>query len=157
MHHVEHAGAIEDTSSAQRWKAGELLCEATEDYLRSRRIFKTTSNANTHDNDPMQVDALSRKGREVKGHTEKGCGEQAAEKPSHFEGECRNSGKNGHKAADCWHKQEKSKESKVSESENHKHDDGTRTPASSPQRSSSSQVNTIGEVGYANERLWMFS
>ena len=34
---------------------------ATEDYLRSRRIFKTTSASNTHDS--MEVDAVSRKGK----------------------------------------------------------------------------------------------
>ena len=36
---------------------------ATEDYLRSRRIFKTTSAGNTHDEDSMEVDAVSRKGK----------------------------------------------------------------------------------------------
>ena len=35
---------------------------ATEDYLRSRRIFKTTSAGNTHDEDSMEVDAVSWKG-----------------------------------------------------------------------------------------------
>ena len=34
---------------------------ATEDYLRSRRIFKTTSAGNTHDEDSMEDDAVSRK------------------------------------------------------------------------------------------------
>ena len=36
---------------------------ATEDYLWSRRNFKTTSPANTHDEDSMEVDAVSRKGK----------------------------------------------------------------------------------------------
>ena len=36
---------------------------ATEDCLRSRRIFKTTSAGNTHDEDSMEVDAISRKGK----------------------------------------------------------------------------------------------
>ena len=36
---------------------------ATEEYLRSRRIFKTTSAGNTHDEDSMEVDATSRKGK----------------------------------------------------------------------------------------------
>ena len=36
---------------------------ATEDYLRSRRIFETTSAGNSHEDDPMEVDILSRKGR----------------------------------------------------------------------------------------------
>ena len=40
----------------------DALRVATEDYSRSRRIFKTTSNANTHDDDPMEGDALSRQG-----------------------------------------------------------------------------------------------
>ena len=35
---------------------------ATEDYLRSRRTFKTTPAGNTHDEDSMEVDAVSRKG-----------------------------------------------------------------------------------------------
>ena len=35
---------------------------ATEDYLRSRRIFKTTSAGNTHE-ESMEVDAVSRKGK----------------------------------------------------------------------------------------------
>ena len=34
---------------------------ATEGYLRSRRIFKTTSGGNTHDEDSMEVDAISQK------------------------------------------------------------------------------------------------
>ena len=36
---------------------------AAEDYLRGRRIFKTTSASNTHDVDSMEVDAVSRKGK----------------------------------------------------------------------------------------------
>ena len=44
---------------------------ATEDYLRSRRIFRTTSAGNTHYEDPMEVDAISRKG-EGKGKCGKG-------------------------------------------------------------------------------------
>ena len=44
-------------------------CVATEDYLRSRRIFKTNSAGNTHDEDSMEVDAVSRKekGKEKSG------------------------------------------------------------------------------------------
>ena len=47
---------------------------ATEDYLRSRRIFKTTSAGNTHDEDSMEVDAVSRKGigKEKSGKGKKG-------------------------------------------------------------------------------------
>ena len=87
--------------------------------------------------------------------------------PSHFEGEFRNCGKYGHKAADCWHKQPKpqgkgkgqakSNVSEVSESENGRHVEETWTPVSSPQPSSSSQVNTIRTVGCADEGLWIFS
>ena len=36
---------------------------ATEDYLRGRRIFKTTSAGNTHDEDSMEFGAISRKGK----------------------------------------------------------------------------------------------
>ena len=56
---------------------------ATEDYLKSRRIFKTTSAGNTHDEDSMEVDVISRKGK---------CKEKSSKKY-------------GHKAADCWYKQ----------------------------------------------------
>ena len=41
----------------------DVLPVATVDYSRSRRPFKTTSDANTHDGDPMEVDAISRKGK----------------------------------------------------------------------------------------------
>ena len=40
----------------------DALRVATEDYFKSRRKFKTTANANTNDDDPMEVDALSWKG-----------------------------------------------------------------------------------------------
>ena len=66
----------------------------------------------------MEVDAVSRKGKDKeksgkgkkggkKGKeslSRKGYGETTTEH-SRFEGECRNSGKYGHKAADCWYKQ----------------------------------------------------
>ena len=47
---------------------------ATEDHLRSRRIFKTTSARNTHDEDSMEVDVVSRegKGKEKSGQGKKG-------------------------------------------------------------------------------------
>ena len=51
---------------------------ATEVYLRSRRIFKTASNANTHEDDPMEVDALSRKG--MKGTAKFGKGKKSGKK-----------------------------------------------------------------------------
>ena len=41
----------------------DALRVATEDYFRIRRIFKTTSVGNTHEDDPMEVDILSRKGK----------------------------------------------------------------------------------------------
>ena len=76
---------------------------ASEDYLRCRRIFKTTSAGNTHDEDSMEVDAVSRKGKgkEKSGKGKrggkkgkeslsgKGYGETTTEH-SRFEGECRN-------------------------------------------------------------------
>ena len=50
---------------------------ATEDYLRSRRIFKTTSAGNTHDEDLMEVHAVSRKG---KGKEKSGKGKRGGKK-----------------------------------------------------------------------------
>ena len=86
-------------------KLGNLnaLRVATEDYLRSKHIFKTTSAGNTHDEDSMEVDAVSRKGKgkekSSKGkkggkkgkesHSGKGYGETTTEH-SRFQGECRN-------------------------------------------------------------------
>ena len=132
---------------------------------------------NIHDDDSMEVDALSRKGNEKgkfgkgkkggkkgkENHTGKGYGEQNQEKPSYIKGERRNCGKYGDKAADCWHKQPKPQgkgkaTSKVVEvSENSEHVEDTWTPVSSPQPSSSSQVNTIRDVGCGDEGLWIFS
>ena len=91
---------------------------ATGDYLRSRRIFKTTSAGNTQKDDPMEIDAVSRKGKGKgksgkdkrsgkkgkESHSGKGYGETTTEH-SRFDGECRNSGKYGHEAADCRYKQ----------------------------------------------------
>ena len=81
---------------------------ATEDYLRCRSIFKTTSARNTHEDDPMEIDAVSRKGKgkEKSGngkkggkigkesHSGKGYGETTAEH-SRFDGGCRNCGECG--------------------------------------------------------------
>ena len=152
----------------------------TEDYLRSRRIFKTTSAGNTHDEDSMEVDAVSRKGKgkEKSGkgkkggkkgkesHSGKGYGETTTEH-SRFDGECRNCGKHGHKASDYWYKQmnksqgkgkgtgkSKSKVTEVSESDNSKQVDETWTSNTSTPEPSLSQVNTIG---CADEGLWIFS
>ena len=153
---------------------------ATEDYLKSRRIFKTTSAGNTHDEDSMEVDAVSRKGKgkeksgkgkkdgkkRKESHSGKSYGETTTEH-SRFEGECRNCGKYGHKAADCWYKQppkpqgkgkgtgkSKSKVTEISESDSSKQVEETWTPNTSAPPSSLSQVNTIG---CADEGLWIFS
>ena len=151
---------------------------ATEDYLR-RRIFKTTSAGNTHE-DSMEVDAVSRKGKgkEKSGkgkkggkkgkesHSGKGYGETTTEH-SRFDGECRNCGKYGHKASDCWYKQtnkshgkgkgtgkSRSKVTEISESDSSKQVDETWTPNTSAKQPTLSQVNTIG---CADEGLWIFS
>ena len=82
--------------------------------------------------------------------------------------ECRNCGKYGHKASDCWYKQtnksqgkgkgtEKSKfkVTEISESDNSKHvDDWNPSSNTSAQQPNLSQVNTIG---CADEELWIFS
>ena len=152
---------------------------ATEDYLRSRRIFKATSAGNTHEEDSMEVDAISRKGKgkEKSGkgkkggkkgkesHSGKGYGETITEH-SRFEGACRNCGKYGHKASDCWYKQanksqgkgkgtgnSKSKVTEISESDNSKNvDDWNPSSNTSAQQPNLSQVNTIG---CADEGLWI--
>ena len=143
---------------------------ATEDYLRSRRIFKTTSAGNTHDEDAMEVIVISRKGKgkEKSGkgkkggkkgketHSGKGYGETTTEH-SRFEGECRNCGKYGHKAAECWYKQPPkpqgkskgtgksiSKVTEIGESDSSKQVEETWTLHTSTPQPSLSQVNTIG-------------
>ena len=151
----------------------------TEDYMRSRRIFKTTSAENTHDEDSMEVAAVSREGKEKSGKGKKGG---KKEKESHsgkdygetttahsrFDGECRSCGECGHKASDCWHKQtnnsqgegkgtgkSKSKVTEISESDHSKQvDDSCPSSNTSAQQPNSSQVNTIG---CADEGLWIFS
>ena len=146
---------------------------ATEDYLRSRRIFKTTSAGNTHDEDSFEVDAVSRivKGKEKSGkgkkggkkgkesHSCKSYGETTTEH-SRFEGECRNCGKYGHKAADCWYKQttksqgkgkdtgkSNSKVTEISESDSSKQVEETWTPNTPAQPSSLSRAQ-IRDSGY---------
>ena len=128
----------------------------------------------------MEVDATSRKGKgkEKSGkgkkggkkgkesHSGKGYREMSTEH-SRFEGECRNCGKYGHKAADCWYKQppkpqgkgkgtgkSKSKVTEISESDSSKQVEETWTSNTSKPQPSLSQVNTIG---CADERLWIFS
>ena len=142
--------------------------------MRSRRIFKTTSAENTHDEDSMEVDAVSRKGKDKEksgkgkksgkkgkeSHSGKGYGETTT---AH-----RNCGEYGHKASDCWHKQtnksqgkgkgtgkSKSKVTEISESDNSKQvDDWCPSSNTSAQQPNSSQVNTIV---CADEGLWIFS
>ena len=77
----------------------DALRVTTEDHLRSRRIFKTTSAGNTQEDDPMEVDVLSRKGKIRQGQ------ERWKGKECH-NGKGRNCRKHGHKAADCWYKQQ---------------------------------------------------
>ena len=143
---------------------------ATEDYLRSRRIFKTTSAGNTHDEDSMEVDAVSRKGKgkEKSGkgkkggkkgkecHSGKGYGETTTEH-SRFEGECGNCAKYGHKASDCWYTQtnksqgkgkgtgkSKSKVTEISECDNSRQvDDWCPSPNTSAQQPNLSQVTRL--------------
>ena len=161
----------------------EALRVATEDYLRSRRIFKTTSAGNTQENDPMEVDVLFRKekgkGKSGKGkkgskkgkesHSGKGHGDSKIEH-TRFDGECRNCGKHGHKATDCWYKQQhkshdkgkgtgksKSNVTEISESDTSKQVEETWPPNTSSQPSSLPQVNTIGEIERTDEELWIFS
>ena len=105
---VKNASIISNTSEPLKThlqlnfgKLGNFnaLRVATEDYLRSRRIFKTTSAGNTRD----VVDAVSRKEKGNKGH-----GKTTTEN-SRFDGECRKgTGKS------------KSKVTEISESDNSK-------------------------------------
>ena len=179
---VKKACIISNTPELNVAKLGNFnaLRVATEDYLKSRRIFKTTSAGNTHDEDSTEVDAISRKGKgkgkSGKGkkggkkgkesHSGKGYGETTTEH-SRFEGACRNCGKYGHKASDCWYKQppkpqgkgkgsgkSKSKVTEISESDSSKQVEETWTPNTSAPQPSLSQVNTIG---CADEGLWIFS
>ena len=129
----------------------------------------------------MEVDAVSRKGKgkEKSGkgkkggkkgqeiHTGKGYGEATTEH-SRFDGECRNCGKYGHKASDCWYERanksqgkgkgtgkSKSEVIEISESDNSKQvDDWNPSSNTSAQHPKLNQVNTIG---CADEELWIFS
>ena len=130
-----------------------LNCETSTNYAWRLRITwgadassRRLQPENTHDEDSMEVDAVSRKGKakknpararkvarkEKESHSGKGYGETTTEH-SRFDGECRNSGKYGHKASDCWYKQtnksqgkgkgtrqSKSKVTEISESDNNK-------------------------------------
>ena len=137
--------------------------------MRSRRIFRTTSAGNTHGEDPMEVDAISRKGKGTgnsgkgkkggekgkESHSGKEYGETTTEH-SRFDGECRNCGKYGHKTSDCWYKQtnksqgkgkgtgkSKSKVTEISERDNSELvDDWCPSSNTSAQQPNLSQVNT---------------
>ena len=148
--------------NAAKLRNFNALRVATEDYLRSRRILKTTSAGNTHDEDSMEVDAVSWKG---KGKEKSGKGKKGKE--SHSGSECRNCGKYGHKAADCWYKQppkpqgkdkgtgkSKSKVTEISKSDSSKQVEETWTSNTSTTQSHLSEVNTIG---CADEGLWISS
>ena len=113
---------------------------------------------------PARTRRVARK--EEKATQAKVTGETTTEH-SRFEGECRNCGKYGHKAADCWYKQppkpqgkgkgsgkSTSKMTEISESDSSKQVDETWTPNTSAPQPSLSQVNTIG---CADEGLWIFS
>ena len=128
----------------------------------------------------MEVDAVSWKGKRKEksgkgkkggkkgkeSHSGAGYGETTTEH-SGFDGECRNCGKYGHKAANCSYKQppkpqgkgkctgnSKSKVTEISESDNSKQVDETWTSNMSAQQPNLSQVNTIG---CTDEGLWIFS
>ena len=81
--------------------------------------------------------------------------------------DCRNCGKYGHKASDCWYKQttkpqgkgkgtgkSKSKVTEISESDNSEQVEETWTSNTSAQQPNLYQVNAIG---CADEGLWIFS
>ena len=78
--------------------------------------------------------------------------------------------KHGHKNADCWYKQQhkpqgkgkgtgksKSNVTEISESDTSKQAEEMWSPNTSLQPSSLSQVNAIGEIGRADDGLWIFS
>ena len=127
----------------------------------------------------MEVDVHSRKGKgkgksgkAKKGgkkgkesHTGKGYGESKVEH-TRFDGESRNCGKYGHKAADCWYKQHKPQDkgkgtgkskssvTEISESDTSKQADETWSPNTTLQLSSLSQVNAIFSVEDSQKRRY---
>ena len=108
----------------------DKVYSATAEYLRGRRIYETTAGAGGkqgagagHKDDPMDIDALWRKGKaKGKGKDKKGKGKGKEKgkgkadgkgkdkgkeaKTPRFEGYCRSCGKWGHRASDCWAKAE---------------------------------------------------
>ena len=170
------------TSSVDCWKTGKLQRITRVDWRlleEQTHLQDDFSRKHTHDEDSMEVDAVSRKGKgkEKSGkgkkggkkgkesHSGKSYGETTTEH-SRFDLECRNCGKYGHKASDCWYKQtnkskgkgtgkSKSKVTEISESDNSKQvDDWCPSSNTSAQQANLSQVNTIG---CADEGLWIFS
>ena len=113
---------------------------------------------------PARAKKGGNKGKE--NHSGKGYGETTTEH-SRFDGECRNCGKYGHKASDCWYKQtkktqgegkgtgkSKSKVTEISESDSSKQVEESWTSNTSAPQPNLSQVNTIG---CADQGLWTFS
>ena len=86
-----------------------------------------------------------------------------------FDGECPNCGQHGHKAAECWYKLQRKSQGKgkstgkskshvteISESDTSEQtSEETWSPNTSSQPSSLPQVNTIGEIGRADDELWI--
>ena len=96
-----------------------------------------------------------KKGKEI--HSGKGYGETITEH-SRFDGECRNCGKYGHKASDCWYKQtnksqgkgkgtgkSKSKVTEISESDNSKQVDDWN-PSSNTVRTAAKFISSEHEL-----------
>ena len=107
----------------------DKVYSAAAEYLRGRRIYETTAGGAGkqgggagHKDDPMDVDALWKKGKgKGKGKDKKGKGKGKDKKGKaegngkdkgkeaktpRFEGYCRSCGKWGHRASDCWAKAE---------------------------------------------------
>ena len=86
-----------------------------------------------------------------------------------FDGECPNCGQHGHKAAEYWYKLQRKSQGKgkstgkskshvteISESDTSEQtSEETWSPNTSSQPSSLPQVNTIGEIGRADDELWI--
>ena len=165
---VKKACNISNTPSVEREQPWNFRCIA----CGNRGLLEEQTHGNTHEDDPMEVDVLSRKGKgkgkSGKGkkggkkgkesHSGKGYGESKVEH-TRFDGECRNFGKHGHKAADFWYKQQhksqgkgkgtgksKSNVNEISDNGTSKQVEETWSPSTSSQPSSLPLVNTIGEI-----------
>ena len=162
----------------------DALRVATEDYLWNRRIFKTTSAGNTHEHDPMEVDLLSRKGegKEKSGKGKKG-GKKGKESPREVSPRIE-SGTHTHlmvsveildntvtkllivgtssntslkpKVKVRASRNPTSQKSVYATRANKQKRRGHQILLHS-QTSSLSQVNAIGEIGLADDGLWIFS